>query len=211
MRNQRKRANQTYNFFYMFWIIVITCGLIGLMLQTVQAQISGIEEGDRVKVKVPSMSDRDIVGTILGITESVVELSTKKELISIPVVSIEKIHVSNGEKRNTGKGFLVGAISGGFILGLTAAVTNPPPENCNQNPSFMCGAFEFSTGEAFALGAVGGILLGGATGAIIGALTKSDRWEQVPISFSASLFPLYQTRVGFSPGVSLKVTLGNGK
>ncbi|MDZ7690145.1 MAG: hypothetical protein U5K69_03140 [Balneolaceae bacterium] len=180
------------------------------MEQSIHAQIIGIEEGDRVKVMVPSMSDRDIVGTILGITESVVELSTRKEMISIPVVSIEKLYVTNGEKKNTGKGFLVGAVSGGFILGLTAAVTNPPPENCNQNPSFMCGAFEFSAVEAFALGAVGGILVGGATGAIIGVFTKTDRWEQMPLSFSAGLLSSSQTGVGFSPGVSFRVSLGNG-
>jgi hypothetical protein len=54
-----------------------------------------------------------------------------------------------------------------------------------------------SRGDAFLFGALGGAVLGGGIGALIGAMTRTDRWEEIPLDrLQVSYTPRHSGRVG---------------
>ncbi|MDR8390880.1 hypothetical protein NC796_07015 [Aliifodinibius sp. S!AR15-10] len=182
---------------------------IGILISTttVSAQIQGVAKGDRVKIDAPSMSDRRIIGTVLDNSGSVTILAVRNDsTYYIPNSSIRKLSVSAGKKRKPLKGALLGAGSGGLLLGIIAAATNPDPKPCEGE--LFCGSFELTDGEAFVFGAVLGILAGGAVGAITGALVETEKWVRVPLGFSMGIQPsVYQDKFALHPTVSIQFSL----
>lgn len=201
------KANINRNF---FWLL--TVGLAFLLPTTVHAQINGLKSGDRIKLSLSAhtASQRTMVGTVAGISPSVITLTTKDSTYYFTNSLIEHLWVSEGKRRNTGRGALIGAISGGLILGITTAATNPDPDPCNEDSSLFCGiAPEFSDSEAFVIGAVVGIFGGCAAGAIIGAVIRTERWERLPLNVSVDIQPIHKTReFGLNPTLSLRFSIG---
>ncbi len=85
---------------------------------------------------------------------------------------VSKLEVSLGRKSNVGRGALVGAgvglAVGAIAGGIIGASWPDAPE-----PAWLTGAA--------ALGAIG-LGAGVGTGALIGAISRAERWEELPIS-----------------------------
>lgn len=171
------------------------------------AQMEGIRVGDRIKITVPSVSKKSIIGTVGSTSSTAVELVTKKNKLVIPNTSIEELYLRQGKKGNAGKGALIGALTGGLVLGITTAATNPTPDPCDPYIDFLCGAFEISDAEAFAMGALVGTLGGAAIGALIGAGIQTDRWKRVPVMIAVGLAPSHKDHLAVNPTVSFRLTL----
>jgi len=87
--------------------------------------------------------------------------------LSIPNSKIEGIEVSQGTSRHVGKGAWIGAL-GGAVAGFLWGVAVGPVEGWMGCSKVGCGA-----GGAVILGAGGAIV-----GAGVGALIKTERWQQ---------------------------------
>jgi hypothetical protein len=94
--------------------------------------------------------------------------------VAIPKAAIEKLEISTGQHGNAGKGALiglgVGAIGGGIIGAADAS-------NCNNSQSFCL----FSSGGEMAASAIAFGAIGNVLGAVVGAISRSDRWESAPV------------------------------
>lgn len=187
------------------WLLLSAVCLVQILPSLVQAQSDRLKNGDRIKISAPSVNKKAITGIVImrSDTDTAIQIN-KDSTYYITNSLIENLWVSKGKKRNTGKGARIGAISGGLILGIAAAATNTEPQPCD----FMCGPM-FSNSEAFAIGAVAGILGGSAVGAIIGSVSHTDRWERLPVNVSVGVQPSPSTgefRVNSS--FSLRFSIG---
>ncbi|MDX1618414.1 MAG: hypothetical protein R3224_06480 [Balneolaceae bacterium] len=157
--------------------------------------------GDRVRIDAPKLRFDRLVGTVSGFTPTTVVLVTRDTTLIIPHDSIREFSVSRGKRRHIGKGSLIGATAGGlvFAIGFRNSV-NP----CVDEP--ICLNI-IDKKEAFNLGAIVGSMAGGFTGAIIGALIQTERWEKQPLPVSVSLAPTIRGRRPVAPTVSVRVPL----
>jgi hypothetical protein len=144
-----------------------------------------LKSGDRVRVywlgRPRDMWDwhaPDVIGTVISLTsDSLTVLTWDRSNVELPLDSVGGIEVNRGEKSNVGKGMAYGAISGitaGIIVGVAAGQAKGG-----------CSIGAFGDTDCRPLYAAAGVLLGGVTGTIVGgivgALNKTERWEQVPL------------------------------
>jgi hypothetical protein len=140
------------------------------------------------------------VGTLSVLTAQVVTLrmeGTATEF-AVPLDSVIKLEVHRGRRARTGRGALIGSIVGvasGAIVGVAVA---KGPSTCEDlGWPEPCGA---------RLALTGGLLFGASgalVGTVIGALIKTDRWEEVPLDrLSVGLAPQRDGRFALAMSVS---------
>ena len=151
-----------------------------------------IELGSRVRVTAPTIGLSKYTGTLMATDNDTLVVDT----LSIPMRALTGLDVHRGVKSNAGKG----AINGGLItgaLGLAFTIAFIASD-CD---GWGCG----SAGEQ-----VWGMVLipaifalpGAGIGALIGASSTHDKWEEMPLDrFRLSLAP---RRDGFSVGLSVR-------
>jgi hypothetical protein len=108
--------------------------------------------------------------------------------LTISLTGVTRLEVSQGRKSNALKGLLIGSIVGvstGVVVGLVVA------ESCWDH-KVACAA--------------AGTAVVGVTGALvglgIGALSKSDRWEEIPLDrLQVSIVPQRDGRLGIGLSV----------
>ena len=162
---------------------------------TVTAQDSLlVKPGDRVQVTHDCSTSvrrgktrtecRKDKGTLAAVTADSIVLSVddRGTELGVPLPSVTLLEVSRGQKSAAGKGagigFLVGAGLGAGVGGVFGAALGE-------------GVCSGGCPAAFAgIGALGGGAVGTLIGLGIGAASKSERWEEVPLD---------QLRVSFVP------------
>ena len=97
-----------------------------------------------------------------------------------PLASLTKIEVSRGQKSKTASGALIGGAVGLAAGGIVGAALCSGEPDCPE-PRWLVGA-------AYVGGI--GLVVGAGIGAIIGTITKVDRWETVALD---------QIRVSLTP------------
>ena len=155
-------------------------------LSTVNAQGSmPVKAGDRVRVAFGTSECQPClaVGLVAAFSTDSVALAVgnRTDTLRLPIASVTRFEVSRGRKSKTLSGMGIGAAIGvgtGAILGAIAT----------------SGECLFESDPCPGAGAVAGAVLLGVpgllVGTIVGALTKSDRWEEVPLD---------QLRVSIAP------------
>lgn len=151
---------------------------IFLTFQTAEAQIEGVKEGDRVKIRAPIVTTGNIIGTVSKLENSFLTVAQTDTTLTFDYSDIKSLKVSKGEKLAIGKGALIGGLSGALTVGMISLASN---ESCDEDEWCL---IEFTGPEAFGVGALIGGLGGMAAGAFIGAFITIDRWEKVPVAIS---------------------------
>ena len=105
--------------------------------------------------------------------------------VLLPRSAVTKIQLSRGDKRNAGRGAVYGLVAGA-LLGLVAY----GPSNAGE----CCSAPVFA-------GINGAI--GSSVGGLVGAFSKTERWNDVPIDQLRVGSP---ARLSHRPGISIAVT-----
>ncbi len=157
-------------------------------------QVSPVSPGDRVRVNAPMVSSDPLVGSLVELTADtcVVTPEYAATAVRYPMVSITEFEVSQGLRSNTLRGLGIGFAAGATLGIVWGLIEGDDPE----------GLLSFTAGEKAALGAVvfGGI--GGIVGAVAGALTKTERWREVPLDqLGVTLAP--QSGGGLSVGLRI--------
>jgi hypothetical protein len=102
---------------------------------------------------------------------------------------IKKLQVSEGMKTNTWKGALIGG-GVGLLIGGVIFLAN--------NPGNAASPYGLSEGEAYALEVIGnGMIAGYVVGAIIGAGTKTEHWDELKIPQTDDALGRADTSRGF--------------
>ncbi len=140
---------------------------------------------------------RQDAGTLTAVTIDSVVLRHENgaTLLSLPLTSVASLDISRGKRSQFGRGALIGlgvGVAGGGILGLVGGLAS---DHCIDDPNPCPGAFA-------AWGAILGILPGLVVGGVAGAITKADRWEEIPLDrLRVSLGPQRDGRFGLGLSV----------
>ena len=168
--------------------------LIPLQFTSAQ-QVPPIETGSRIRVTAPALGVDKLVGTSVeaDATRIRVQADDQAAPMTISLTDVTRLEVSQGRKSNALKGLGIGALIGapiGAVLGVLAS------EGSGEN---LC------TGTTVACAAVGAAAVGVAgalVGLGVGALIKSERWEEVPLDrLRVNIVPLRDGR--FALGLSV--------
>ena len=174
----------------------IISGLLFMVLfqSAAMAQISGLYTGDKVRIYAPDIYSETFRGTIYGINTAEIILDFEGGLHIFPLTSIERLDVSYGKKRRTGRGALIGLPAGALVFGLISASSY---EACDEDVWLDC-AFEFSKRDLFYMGAIVGSLIGVVAGTAIGSIIKTDVWERLPLDISMNFQSVPAQELSFS-------------
>lgn len=152
-------------------IISFACLVFMLLYSSnLSAQETTLKPGDKIRVSAP--------GFLFQKKMSLVDLNTTfligkgDTIFQVPRSSISRLEVITEDKRNAGKGALIGSGAGFLITVATVAVATDGPH---------CSGSSLTEGEcAYYWAAVGGATISGAlVGALIGHFIRSDKWERV--------------------------------
>jgi len=150
--------------------VVLAGFVIGFGTGTAARQATGddlLQVGDRIRITTSSSSSA-IKGILVAADQAELTLTREgRESTHLNVArsDVAKLEVVRGKKSHWLAGALAGAGGG---LALTALYCNDPPLGDT------CDSGEWAGTAAF----FGGI--GAASGALVGALIRTDRWETVP-------------------------------
>ncbi len=150
------------------------------------AQVWEVQSGSRVRITAPGIQSEQLVGSVSAIRGDTIllKLDATEEERAVSLRSLERIELSVGEKRHTLEGLLIGT-GAGVLLGFLASrgAEDDDPSGC-FNLGWGGGCFNpgLTAGEKRGLAVIGGGFFFGGVGAIVGALTKSDRWQEVPLA-----------------------------
>jgi hypothetical protein len=144
-----------------------------VLVPEVQSLAAQVEAGSRVRVTTMPASPGRRIGTLVSLDQDTLRWSRwdTTSVIRVPIASVTRLERSTGRRSNTGRGAMIGGLIGagfGLFLGIAASTDNS-------------GWWEVGAGEVAAVTAIVGA--GGAgVGALVGSLSKRDRWEPVPLT-----------------------------
>lgn len=151
-----------------------------------EGQSPPVAAGTRVRVTAPGEGLDRRVTTIMDVRGDSIVVGDQNGSRIIGLAEVTALEVSTGRKsrlwRGAGMGLGIGVLAGAAI----GAVTY---EKCDPNPFLSCW---MAPGSAMGAAAIGGVLLRGAglvTGAVIGALIRTDGWAPVDLPVRAAIVP----------------------
>ncbi|MDH3457542.1 MAG: hypothetical protein OER90_11955 [Gemmatimonadota bacterium] len=150
-----------------------------------------LQPGQRVHVTVPTLGIKKQAATFEALRGDVLVVVADSAM-NCPLSSVSRLEVSRGRKSNAVKGLAIGSVAGvvvGAVLGVVAST---------GSGETLC---YWGTVECGASGAAAFGVFGGLVGLGIGALSKTERWEEVPLDrLRVSIVP---QRDGFGIGASI--------
>ncbi len=131
---------------------------------------TGAQYNARVRVHAPSIQKGQMVGRLINMAQDTLVIQKGRSFYQVPVSSISTFDVSTKQYRNTDKGFKIGV---GLSLGLVAIGAGIT--------KLMDDSGEILTPEdtALIIIKVVSVPLTSLT-TLVGAITKSDKWVEVP-------------------------------
>lgn len=129
----------------------------------------------------------------------------------LPLAAVTDLEVSRGRHASTGKGIVVGLLTGGALGAVVGAATYQAPKPCPPSGLFCLNGFldPGRGGTALIVGVLGGVV-GGVVGGFVGHAHQSERWERVAPGPLASLLGIAPGHVSLTPtggGAALSVGL----
>jgi hypothetical protein len=163
-------------------LVVLVTTLLSTQASAQSSESAG--KGRRVRLVVPTVSPKPLIGTIVRSDETSVVLSqglwqgASVELMVVPRNAITKMEVSSGRRSHAKAGALIGAAALAFAVAVT------PDSSCS---GIVCVDYPKELGVAVAA------VLGAGLGALIGkAFTKSETWTPVPPGLQVSVTPKHK-------------------
>ncbi len=140
-------------------------------------------ESARVRISATELGEGVFEGEIVARSSDTLTVSywepvfRKWEVAALPVSSISSLEVDRGSKSNAGKGALLGAlIGGGFGLASGIAAAS---YDCNADPWDWDGCWYWGEAGIIPISTITFGLVGAGVGALIGTLSRADRWEPI--------------------------------
>jgi hypothetical protein len=141
----------------------------------VEAQLRPlVHPGNRVRI-VEHPGAEPVVRTVFDVRGDtlLVDDGTTSGLHPVHVPDMQRVHVSRGLQRNTGRGVRLGFVAAAPLGALVGANKEP---TCDEVE--LCTGF-LSRGETIFFHAVGAGALGSVVGAVVGSQSRSQRWERL--------------------------------
>ncbi len=175
---------------------VMSVFLLALVLASpsvaVAAQQTPVTPGARVRISAPSVAENPLLGTVVALPADtlIVDAPGYADPLALPLASVARLEVSQGQESRTLKGAGIGSLIGAGAGLASAAIACAITGDCDSGDPYT-GLVYLSLGV---LGAAAGAL----TGAIIGSTKEVDRWVDVPLE---------RVRFGLTPSEHLGLTV----
>ena len=149
-------------------------------VQSLDAQT--VSAGERVRATIEEQSGK-LTGTLVEWGQDILYLAPdgsaeRVTATAIPLSTLSRLEISKGLRSNAGKGALIGGGIGLLVGGGMSIIAGSTVDTEVTSTDYLV--------------FTGLVTLGGAgLGALIGALIKSERWEE---------YPLDSLRLGIAPG-----------
>ena len=177
---------------------ILVANLAFVPLASATAQVP-VRPGERVRVTRPPLCasntrcvkwPRQSVGTFLAWEADSLVVQSNGNSLALPLDSVTKLEVSQGQKSFTLEGAVLGLLAGG-VAGAAAEIAagyekgkktcpififapaRPSEKSCREEPE--------TWGSPSWRGATIGAVLGAIAGGLIGARSMSDRWQKIPL------------------------------
>ena len=136
----------------------------------------GAKYDARVRFKAPSVTKKRITGRLINVTQDTLIIEAGRTLYQVPVSSISNLEVSTLRYRNTNKGATTGLGIGLGILAIAFWKIYRADDEI-----YLDGGTErdWASFELMVIGFPAAVL-STLTGTILGAISKSDKWVEVP-------------------------------
>jgi hypothetical protein len=164
--------------------------------------------GQRVRITSAHFHMNRKVATLIGVDDSTIRVALTNrpvdprdpaftDTVALSRAHIDRLDVSRSQKRGTGKGALIGLVSGGVVGAIAGAATYKEKECGPPNPGIgvICIWSSSSRGEDAMAGGLFFGLIGAGLGALIGSASHRDHWEGVAVK------PLQYGGVGLGLGI----------
>jgi hypothetical protein len=150
--------------------------------------------GVRVRVRESAPGGQTTFGTLVGVTRDSITLSPRElnDERAFALASLSEVAVSRGRHSRTGRGALIGLITG-TVAGVASGLILCSHEDCESSGGDFAGLATATLG-------LGGALVGTGLGALIGSFVRTERWENIPLG-------LFTLRGGPASGVRMVVSL----
>lgn len=124
-----------------------------------------IKTGEHIRVKTTKLGSAWQEGILVKIDRDSLVLNSNEDVtnISLPLSSLAKIQINRGRRSGGGTGAAIGFLTGA-VLGFAVGYVVDCGDDC---PPLQGGATL--------------ALVGGLGGAIVGAVTKVDQWQEIPL------------------------------
>ena len=152
-------------------ISLVTALLQVSAIQTPSSRQPAVEADSGARVRITVGKTKHVGALVSADVDSLRFTSDTSGVVAIPTASVTRFERSLGRRSNVGRAALVGGATGG-VIGLIFGIG---AEADNNDWGIEIGAEGIALSTLF-VGAVGA-----GIGALIGALSKSDRWEPVAI------------------------------
>lgn len=164
--------------------MVLATALLAPVVADAQAPV--VVAGTRIRVTAPSIDLKRHVTTIVDVRGDSIVFGSSDNSRSVALSDVTALEVSAGKHRRflraAGLGLGIGAIIG-------AAIGAGTYEECVPTEFLGCLLAPESRAQSAAMG---GVVLGGVgllTGAVVGALRRTDRWVSADMPLRASIKP----------------------
>ena len=147
--------------------------IVLILLCDVQAQINKVKTGHCIRVSGINYFYIPVTGQFQKINRDSLFFTIQNKQFVIPVDQVQKVELLTGKKSNVITGGIIGAVSGGLILGIIADSAEKDSEG-----------FASVGQPGFPGGFLAGALAGGGIGALIGYSIESEKWEEIKLSNS---------------------------
>ena len=168
-------------------IIAIATVFLTPSVVRAQAPELALAPGSRVRVTAPGvLTPARQSGRVLATSRDSlrVQLDGGADSLWLSRALFTELEVNRGPHRSTGKGIVLGMLSGAALGAVIGAATYQPPKPC---ANCWFGAPDFGQGGQALIAGVAGALVGAVVGAFVGHYHQSDGWERVPPGPLASL------------------------
>jgi len=161
------------------------------------AQAPAVVAGTRVRVTAPSIDLRRHVTTIVDVRGDSIVFGVPDNPRSVALSDVTALEVSAGKHRRFLRSAALGLGIGAIVGAVVGAATY---EECVPTEFLDCLLADESRGQSAATGGVVLGVVGLLTGAVVGAVRRTDRWVSVDMPVRASIKPTA------SGGMSLTIT-----
>lgn len=154
-------------------LTLVAAALVVATSSPLAAQEAPVDPGARVRVTAPDLG----IDKYTGVLEGVVGDTLAVDTLRLALASVTRLEVHRGRKSNVGKGALIG-LAGGAAAGVGFSV-------------WFTNAGEFDFDKVALVFVPIFSAAGTGIGALLGAASKVDRWEEVPLDrIRVSVTPL---------------------
>lgn len=155
-------------------VLLCVCACAGASVAGAQGAVTA-----PTRIRITTGGGPRLVGTLASVSSDTLRFtSTDGVMHALPLHAVVRVEESLGRQRRFWKHLALTVAGSGLVAGVLTAATYEP---CEPQGFMDCFMAPESQAQAFALGALGGMVIGVPVGIVVGAAARPERWARMEI------------------------------